>query len=159
MKSASVAQLKKEFNQMSQTELSEICVRLIKYKKENKELVTYILYESSHESSFISDLKLEVEELFSEINTQSLFWVKKSIRKILRHVSKNCKYSGLPTTWIEMLIHFCEQLNAMSINIHQSTAMSNLYQSQIKKIDQYISSLHEDLQYDYTSRINQLRKA
>lgn len=142
---------------MPHQELVETCVRLIKYKKENKELLTYLLFESGHEASFIADMKDETSALFAEINTNTIYWAKKSIRKILRIITKYCNYSGLATTRIEMLIHFCQQMNALNIDIHQSTAMANLYAAQLKKIDKYILTLHEDLQYDYVERMKELR--
>ena len=46
MKAATVAQLKKELQFKSQEEIMELCLRLARFKKENKELLTYLLFES-----------------------------------------------------------------------------------------------------------------
>jgi len=40
--------------------------------------------------------------------------------------------------------------------MNQSIAMSNIYLAQIKKITKAVSSLHEDLQFDYQEIIDTL---
>ena len=49
MKAATVAQLKKELQFKSQEETMQLCLRLARFKKENKELLTYLLFESDSE--------------------------------------------------------------------------------------------------------------
>ena len=46
MKAVNVSRLKTELNNRSPKELLEICLRLSKFKKENKELLTYLLLEA-----------------------------------------------------------------------------------------------------------------
>ena len=138
-------------------ELMDALVRLSKFKKENKELLTYLLFEKANEANFIRGTQNEIEELFSGVDTESLYFAKKTIRKILRRVNKYAQYSGLATTNIELLIHFCGQMDNLKIDIHQSTTMQNLYMNQVKKIKKLIGTLHEDLQFDYQDRIAGLR--
>lgn len=154
----SVSYLKKEIQAMPHADLVEVCNKLIKYKKENKELVQYILFDSSNEKGYIESLKTEVDKLFSEVNTQTIFWAKKTIRKIVRHINRYCKYSGQAATYIELLIYFCENMKALPLRWHDSKVMVNLYDSQLKKIDKYMLTLHEDLQYDYQERIDFIRR-
>jgi len=49
MKTATVTQLKKELKHHSQAELIALCLRLSKFKKENKELLTYLLFETDED--------------------------------------------------------------------------------------------------------------
>ena len=49
MKTATVTELKKELKTRSQSDLVELCLKLSKFKKENKELLTYLLYEADNE--------------------------------------------------------------------------------------------------------------
>lgn len=149
MQTTSLSGLKKELQSLPQEQLVELCTRMAKYKKENKELLHYILFESGDEALYIENIKIEVDELFSEISTKNFYLAKKSLRKILRLVSKYIKYSGKAETSIELLLHFCGQLNKLGLDYHGSTALMNLYNGQIKKIKKSISTLHEDLQYDY----------
>ena len=68
MKAASVHELKREMKNISQEELLQLCLRLTKFKKENKELVTYLIYEAADERSYIESVKCEIDEQFENIN-------------------------------------------------------------------------------------------
>ncbi|MDI1234733.1 MAG: hypothetical protein PSX81_10665 [bacterium] len=149
MQTTSLSGIKKELQTLPQEQLVELCARMAKYKKENKELLHYILFESGNEELYIENIKAEVEGLFEEITTRNYYLAKKSIRKILRSVTKYIKYSGNPQTSAELLIHFCVRLNGLGLDFHGSTALLNLYDGQIKKIRKSIASMHEDLQYDF----------
>ena len=85
MKSATINELKKELKTRDPGEVLELCARLMKYKKENKELLTYILFESYDEPAFIQGIKDEMDEQFSEMNISNLYLAKKSIRKVYRN--------------------------------------------------------------------------
>lgn len=156
MKVASINDLKKELESLPADTLVEVCVRLAKFKKENKELMNYLLFESHDEQGYIELVKKEISEQFTEINQSNLYFAKKSIRKILRTAGKYVKYTASKETEIELLLHFCNTLKSSGIPFHKSTALANLYQSQLKKIGKTISALHEDLQYDYRKMLKQL---
>jgi hypothetical protein len=153
MQSTSLAYLKKEIQAMPKAELIEVCNKLIKYKKENKELLHYVLFESTNEAYYVEQLKNEVSKMFQDVNTQTVYFAKKTIRKILRFIAKYCKFSEIPTTHIDVLIHFCKEMNQLSLHWKEHKVMVNLYQSQLKKIEKLIATLHEDLQYDYRHKL------
>lgn len=153
---ASVATIKKELNELSPKVLKELCLRMVKYKKENKELLSYLLFEAQDEENFIHNIKEEIDEAFTTINQANLYWAKKSIRKILRLTGKYIKYSGQKQTEVELLLHFCHKLKDSGIKFRQSTTLLNLYHAQLKKISKALASLHEDLQYDYASAVERL---
>ena len=46
MKAAKVSEIKKDLKRKTQPELLDLCLHLAKFKKENKELLTYLLYEA-----------------------------------------------------------------------------------------------------------------
>ena len=75
MKAATVAQLKIELKFRDTEELLELCLRLSKFKKENKELLTYLLFEAHNEEGYIQTVQEELDEMFSEINTNSYFYI------------------------------------------------------------------------------------
>lgn len=156
MKAASLSELKKELSLLKPADVLACCMRLTKYKKENKELLTYLLFEINNEESFIESVKKDMDEQFSEINKSNTYFAKKTVRKILRLTNKQIKYSGLPQTEIELLIYFCKKLIAAKLKLNESAALYNLYQNQLKKINKSISKLHEDLQYDYMREIEDL---
>ena len=75
MKTATIKELKKELSHCSEGELLELCLRLSKFKKENKELLTYLLYESSNEAGYIENVKREIDDQFNEINTSTYYFI------------------------------------------------------------------------------------
>lgn len=155
MKSATVAQLKRELNYRSNEDLVNICLRLSKFKKENKELLTYLLFESNNEDGYISSVCKEIDDLFQQINTNSFYYVKKSLRKILRATKKYIRYSQHKETEVELLMHYCRRFSEVN-GIEGSRAMMNLYNRQIGLLYKAISGLHPDLQYDYEQELNDL---
>lgn len=156
MKAATVSQLKKELNFRSREDLLELCLRLSKFKKENKELLTYLLFESGDEVAYIENVKQEVDELFEDINTKTWFYSKKSIRKIQRLVKKYIRYSGKKDTEVELLMYFCFKLKNFSPSIKRNPAMQNLYDRQVISINKTLQGLHEDLQYDYRLQMEEM---
>ncbi len=158
MKSASVAELKKELKSLSHPQLLEMCMRLAKYKKDNKELLTYLIFEADDEAAYISAIKAEMDDLFEEINYSNAYLAKKGLRKILRNLTKYNRYSGITETEIEVLLYFCSKIKKSKINtfMRSNQVLANLYQQQLKKINKAVSKLHEDLQYDYTKEIDAL---
>ncbi len=156
MKTATVIQLKNELKYQSQEELLKLCLHLSKFKKENKELLTYLLFEADDEDSFILGVKEETSELFSQINTVSYFYIKKSARKILRIIKKYIRYSKKKETEVELLLHFCTELKEMSPPFYRNTSLQNIYDRQILLTQKAIATLHEDLQYDYNLELDEL---
>jgi hypothetical protein len=157
MKAVSLSELKKELGRLGKSELTELCIRLAKHKKENKELLTYLLFESADEFTFISTLKDEMDQLFSEINKSNLYFAKKSLRKILRIIHKHIKFSGSLQTEAELLIYFCNKMKKSGISFQKHKVLLNLYQRTLDKIEKAIASLHEDLQYDLQSEADELK--
>jgi len=119
-------------------------------------LLTYLLFESSDELAYIRTIKREVDEQFEQINRTSSYFIKKSIRKILRSIRKYIRYSQKKETEVELLIYFCLKLNQFKPPIHRNTALKNLYDKQIESIRKTMLSLHEDLQYDYGRELEEL---
>ena len=157
MKAATVSQLKKELQYKDQSDLINLCLRLSKFKKENKELLTYLLFESDDEEGYIVTVKDQIDELFSEINTNSYFYIKKSVRKILRILKKYIRYSGEKETEVVLLLYFCEKLKEFRPSIRRNTTLMNLYERQLVFIEKRIGLLHEDLQYDFGLELCELK--
>src|SRR5215208_5161013 len=134
MKAASLNELKQELNTRPQKEVLELCLRLAKFKKENKELLTFLLFEAGDLQSYIKNVKIEIGEQFSLINKTNLYFAKKSIRKILRTLNKFIKYTASKEAEVELLIFYCIKLQESGIALHKSTSITNLLNMQIKKI-------------------------
>lgn len=156
MTSLSIHDIKQELLTLKPAELTSLCLRLARFKKENKELLTYLLFQAQDEEGYIKTVKQEIEELFGTVNLTQLYFAKKTLRKIVRIINKHSRYSGKKQTDIELRIYFCQQLNESGIPFRQHAALSNLYTGQLKKINSLMASLHEDLQHDYRKEICQL---
>lgn len=156
MKAASVNDIKKELKEKKPAELIELCLRLARFKKDNKELLTFLLFEADDLEQYIRHVEEQTEEVFSEINTSNLYYAKKSLRKILRGINKHIRYTGSKQAEAELLLHFCQQLKTSGIKYEKNTALKNLFQNQVKKIKAAISAMHEDLQYDYLRKVEKL---
>ncbi|UKM64213.1 hypothetical protein GSB9_00760 [Flavobacteriaceae bacterium GSB9] len=156
MKAASVVTIKKELKYKSRDELLDICLRLSKFKKENKELLTYLLFEAEDETNYVASIKRYMDAEFEQINTKSYFYIRKSVRKILRNVKKYIRYSLKKETEVELLLYFCEKLRDFKPSIKRSTQLQNTYQRQLLLAKKTIAKLHEDLQYDYNVMLEDL---
>jgi gas vesicle protein len=156
MKAASISEIKKELKDISPVALAELCLRLARHKKENKELLTYLLFEAHNNEDFIKNVKEEMDISFSEINISNLYFAKKSLRKILRTSNKFIRFAGNKSTEVEILLHYCTNFKGLKISWNKSTALTNLYNSQLKKIASAIEAMHEDLQHDYLKELHRL---
>jgi hypothetical protein len=149
----SISNIKKELVHLAAPELSRIILRLAKFKKINKELTHYLLFEAHDEESFIEKVKNMIAERFNDTPKNSSYLATKQIRKTLRLTNQYAGYSDLVQTEIELLIYFCTQTKPFVTLYKNQTVLSNLYMRQIQKIKKLISKLHEDLQYDYEMKI------
>lgn len=156
MKAATVKQIKDELKTRSEAELVELALRLSKFKKENKELLTYLLFEADDEPGFIMSIKEEMDEQFEAVNRGTYYFIKKGIRKILSGVKKHIRYSKKPETEVILLIYFIEKMKSFQPSIHRSIMLENILDRQVAMVRKKILSLHEDLQYDYGMELEDL---
>ncbi|WP_420581497.1 hypothetical protein [Reichenbachiella sp.] len=159
MYTASLSELKKELKQLPEEELLAVCLRLARYKKDNKELLHYLLLESGNETFYIEQVKDDITEAFSTINPSSLYLAKKTIRKALRLATKQIRFSGNKQTEVEILLYFSQCLTELDIRWKESKVLVNMLLNQIKKIEKALATLHEDLQYDYQESLDRVRIA
>lgn len=156
MKASTINELKQELVNAPASTLVELCLRLARFKKENKELLTYLLFEAQDTSAYIKSVKDAMARQFTDINKSNVYFVKKTLRKILRTAKKYTRYSGLPIVEVELLIYFCESMKDLNIPIDKNPVLFNIYQNQLKNISKALKGLHEDLQYDYLKAITKL---
>lgn len=156
MKAVTVKKIKDELAHKSTNELIDLCLQLSKFKKENKELLTYLLFESHNEEGYIESVKEQMDDLFEQINTKSFFYIRKSVRKILKLAKKFIRYSKKKETEVELLLHFCYKLKNFKPSITNSQQLLNSFDRQVILIEKAIATLHEDLQYDYKLELEEL---
>lgn len=150
MNPSSLKDIKSDLKNCSQEELLELTLRLIRFKKDNKELVSYLLYEAENDFVFIETCKEEMEIAFNQINTSSFFYIRKGIRKILSFTKKNIRYTQKKTIEIELLLHFCKLVIEFRPSIKRNKVLMNTLETQGRMIKKAILTMEDDLQHDYT---------
>lgn len=159
MKAATIQEIKQELLALPHGELANITLRLARAKKENKELLSFLLFESHDISGYIESVKKLMETEFLDINVSHVYFAKKTIRKVLRITNKYIRFSGTKQVEAELLIHFCKLVQDSGIRIDKNPALNNLYLNQLKKIEKTMEGLHEDIQYDLNKLLSPLRKS
>jgi hypothetical protein len=157
MKAASIQEIKQELKAIPPAQLIDLCLRLARFKKENKELLTYLLFEAQDQEQFIENVKQQIDEDFATINISHVYFAKKTLRKILRTANRYIRYTGDKMVEAEVLLHYCINFKGLKTSVQKSTALHNIYQSQLKKIAAAINTMHEDLQHDYLKQLQRLK--
>ena len=155
MTTASLPELRRAINNVPSADLPDLCIRLARFKKENKELLSYLLFEADDEPEYIRKVKEEIDQNFSDINRATPYLTKKGIRKTLSFTNQRIRYSGLKRTEVELLIHFCKKFRK-EVPFRNNITIKNIYIRQLQRIRKTISTLHEDLQFDYSEEIKSL---
>lgn len=156
MRTATIKEMKAELGHYSHKQLMDTCLRLARFKKENKELITYLLFESEDEAGYVRQVKEEMDAQFEEINASSYYFIKKSCRKILRFVKKQIRYSQAKETEVELLLHFCRRMAELEPPLTGNQQLLNLFHRQLELARKKTTRLHEDLQYDFELEIQEL---
>ena len=157
MKPASIKEIKEELQALNSPDLADLLMRLGKFKKENKELLTYLLLYKQDEQRYIAEIKESMHIMFTEVNIKASYITKKNLRKILRTTNRYIKYTPEKETEIELLFFFIEELNVLGIDIPKIAALQKLHATVMSRIQKNILSLHEDLQYDYNKKFEELK--
>ena len=156
METASLSEIKKELKTLSPTQLQEITIRLAKFKKENKELLSYLLFDAFNQQAYVQNVKEEIDDQFKNLNRSSFYLAKKTLRKVLRTTKKYIRFSGSKEVEIELLIYFCLKVKKSGLRMHSSRVVMNMYLNQVRRIKQVLSMLHEDIQIDYEEALELL---
>ena len=156
MKPASLPDLRKELKTRDNDEVMQICLRLARFKKDNKELLTYLLFDADNEAGYIEEIKYEIDDLMDEMNTSHIYYAKKSLRKVMRNLNKYIRYSGNKQTEVEVLLYFAKAMRESSVSLNRSSVLSNMYDRLIIRIEKALKSLHDDVQLDYKNELASL---
>jgi len=152
---ASIEDIKNELKQLPPKKVLDLTLRLARFKKENKELLTYLLFESHNEAGYIKSLKADIDEQFAIIDPTPVSQAKKQYRKILRAINRQIKYIGTKSAAVELLIHFCEQLKKLDTTLHPKLQV--IFTQQIVKAEKLLPVIEEDLQFDFRQQLDSLK--
>lgn len=157
MNSPSLAEIKKELKELDKERLEELCLALIKYKKDNKEYLDYLLFQAHDKNGFVAQVKNLIDENIEDLKKQpNLYYVKKGLRRVLRIINKYCKYVGDKALEADIHIYYCLTLKESGIPYHREKRIVNLYQAELKKINTLVNTLHEDLAHDYRELLEKI---
>jgi hypothetical protein len=151
MHPASIDDIKHELKQLPPKKVLELTLRLARFKKENKELLTYLLFESHDEAGYLKSLKSDIDEQFAIVNPTPVSQAKKQYRKILRAINRQSKYIGSKSATVELLLHFCERLKNLETTLHPKLQV--IFNQQITKADKLLPLLEEDLQFEFRKQL------
>ena len=147
--------IKKEITHLSAQQMAELCLRLARHKKENKELLAYLLFDAQDNAAFIEKVKAEIGFMFSQLPIQS-YAAAKYLRKVLRLIGKYVKFMADKQAEIALLINFCENYLQYADKRTGYKPLKQILTKQIEKINAAIKKLHPDVQADHTGEFDLL---
>ena len=158
MEAAPLKEIRAEIKRLSEKELQDIILRLGRFKKENKELLTYVLFEEADERSFVMQIKEQMDADFDEVDSVHYYVKKKRIRKILSRLKKVIRYSSSKETEVDLLLYFCKKMLSHLPNLNRYPMLERMYIRQRDMGMRKLEKLHEDLQYDYLREFEALEE-
>lgn len=158
MSKYSIKNFKDELKHLDSKELADLLIKLTRFKAESKEYLGFLLFQSHDIQSFVVQVKAEIDKEFLVINTDSPFYVKKSLRKILRKIRLYSRYTGQKENEIEWLLYFCRNLGSLDKSLMRNHQLQKIYNLQLETIAKKISTVHEDLQYDFRLELEELKE-
>ena len=156
MEIPSLAELKKDLSYLSEKELITFITDLAKFSRENKAFLYFKLNERDQPNLFVDSVKEELDESFQTANTKNYHLGKKAAQAIRRKLNKALKLSKNKADQVELIIYFCEELKKYGYLKFKHPVINNLFQVQVGKAKKLIAGLHEDLQSDFSYRIEEL---
>lgn len=153
MKPKSLKEIREELVYAEKQELVDYCLQLVRFKVENKELLTYELFYKNRRDQYTSEIQAYVDKEFEGLNDASYFYLKKGVQKIHRRVKKYIRIAKDEELEADLLLYFLEQFKAYTPPLHKQKILNNLYLREHKLVNKRIDKLHPDLQFDYEERL------
>jgi len=148
-------EIKKELQQLNGKQAAELCLRMARYKKENKELLAYLLFDAEDELAFAESFKQDIGLMISQVPSLS-YQAAKLLRKILKQINKYAKFTGSKQVEVELLISFSRNYLEYVDRRTSYKPLRIILVKQLEKIKKAIVKLHEDLQFDYNREFDEL---
>lgn len=148
--------LKQELAERDTRHLAELCLQLAKFKSENKELLTYLLFYAHDPIAYTSSYKEMIVEPFDKF-IYNPYHLSKGIRKSFRLISRYAKITkskeGECELYLHLILQFVERIPGKIV--HKSLVI--LLERAFKKAALLILKMHEDFQLDYLPQFKELR--
>lgn len=157
MKIASLAEIKKELQHLSQKELIDVVTDLSKFSTDNKLFLYFKLYGRDQPRLFAEMVQEELINDFRNGNQRNAHYAKKSAQAIRRKLNKYLKFTKDRPTQIDLISFFCEMLYEYGYLMYRHPVIDNLYGMQVSKVERLLGQMHEDLQFDYRDKVKELQ--
>lgn len=155
MESPKLNNIRKELNHLPKEVLAEYCLKIAKYKTENKEFLNYLLFYSDNNELYIAEIKKLLDEGFAGL-PYSDYTATKVLRKLTRLMNKHIKFIGNKAQELELALYFCHLfIEESSPKTHHKPLIALLFR-QLKRIEKLIPKLDEDLQFDFQHEFDTL---
>lgn len=157
MKPSTLNEIKKELNHLSAKELADLFLLVAKFKKENKEYISYLLFESHNKRALLEDIKAEIKGMIIDFNGNYFKYdFKKKLRKLKAFLSKYNKFLNDKALSVEMHLFVCHTLKEHDYPYIKYGVPDAFFALQIKKINTLLNGLHDDLKYDFGRQLETL---
>lgn len=156
MQVATIDSLKGELKSLPPKQVLDLLLRLARFKKENKELLTYLLFESHNIQAYIDQVKADITDAFEEIDTSRAYGYKKGLRKIQRKINKPIKYMNNKMATIELYVFMASSIRQQKRSLFTRSILEKTFTQYITKIEKLIPSIEEDLAHDVRRELEQL---
>lgn len=154
MQPASIDTIKQELKQLPPKQVMDLLLRMARFKKENKELLSYLLFESDNEQGYVDQIKEEIKEELEKIDGLSAYQYKKQFRKVQRKLNKPIKYMSSKASAIELYMHMVESINAKRKTIFIQGFLEKVSQQYILKIKKLLPGVEADLASDIERQLS-----
>ncbi|MFM7709422.1 MAG: hypothetical protein ACKO5C_00765 [Ferruginibacter sp.] len=151
-----VQELRKRTADLQTSELIQLLSRLMRFKRENKELVAYELFVRDQPEVWFSEIRESFNSELETMNTSHPYFMKKTMRKLIRRAKTYARYAGDPAIESELFCGLLEVFNEHHLHVHPSDIVRKIYYDTFTRLEKNISKLHEDLQYDFERRLADL---
>ena len=155
MDTASIKQLKDTLSTLGREELTRLLLRIVKFKKENKELLTFLLFEADDLDAYVYEISLEIKDEFENYRLKTAYYKRKGCRRILRMLKKYIKYAADKEVEVRLLLAYVAIL-AESKTFITDRVIQKIAFRQLLLAEKSIVKLHEDLQYEYRLEFKEL---
>lgn len=158
MKPASIKILRDELKELDKDEIIDHCLALARSRQEAKELLTYRLIHSEDERTYCIDIRYEMEAMLKEANQLSVYFFKKSARKVHRYMTRSIRYSKVVDTEVFLRTAFLELLSEYKRFVNASSVLKSLYEREIEKLRKLQAKVHPDQAYDLSKDLERLQR-
>lgn len=156
MYTAGVREIRQELEAQSPKELINIIQRLARFKKENKELLTFLLFDAHDLDGHLAAVREELLTSMLDIQPERIYLAKKTVRKTLRIANKHIRLIGSKAAEAEIRLHVCRLLQQSGLPIDRNPVLQRIFQTQMRSARKAIDTLHEDLQWELLREADRL---